>query len=118
MKAVEFSARALALLWAGFWVFFFIAESLAWHTPIDRMAMWVGLGLLFLVAALAGWRWEVVGGALLITVGVAAAIAYAVWGPRELRFTVRMITLVVFGVPPVVAGALFLVHHHGIRSRL
>jgi hypothetical protein len=33
MKTVEYIARALALLWAGFWMFFFIAESLAWDTP-------------------------------------------------------------------------------------
>jgi hypothetical protein len=44
-------ARALALLWAGFWMFFFVAESWAWHTPVPVALPWVGVGLLFF------WRW-------------------------------------------------------------
>jgi len=47
MKTVEYFARALALLWAGFWTCFFIAESLVWHTPVYRMTIWVCVGLMF-----------------------------------------------------------------------
>jgi len=114
MKSVEYLARALALLWAGFWTFFFIAESLAWHTPLDRTTIWVAVGLAFVILALVAWRWEVAGGLVLIAAGVLAALAYAIWGPRELSVTIRVTTLLAFGVPPVAAGALFLMHHHGI----
>ncbi len=117
MKTLEYLARALALVWAGFWVFFFVAESLAWHTPVDRMTIWVGVGLLFVVLALVGWRWEVTGGVLLIAAGVLAALAYLIWAPRELALTTRATILIAFGVPPAVAGALFLVHHHGMTRR-
>jgi hypothetical protein len=117
MKTLEYLARALALLWAGFWTFFFIAESLAWNTPVSRMTIWTGVGLLFVILALVGWRWEVTGGLLLIAAGVVTALAYAIWAPRELYLTTRATTLITFGVPPAVAGALFLMHHHGITHR-
>jgi hypothetical protein len=114
MKTLEYFARGLALLWSGFWTFFFIAESLVWHTPVYRMAVWLSVGLIFVMLALVAWRWEVAGGLMLIAAGVFAALAYAVWGPRELSFASRMTTLVIFGVPPAGAGALFLIHHHGV----
>jgi hypothetical protein len=39
-------ARALALLWAGFWMFFLVIESAVWHTPVSVALPWVGVGLL------------------------------------------------------------------------
>jgi len=114
MRAMEYFARALALLWAGFWTFFFIAESLAWHTPLYRMTIWLCCGLIFLLLALAAWRWEVAGGLMLIVGGVLAALAYSIWGPQRLPLASRVTTLLALGVPPAAAGALFLIHHHGI----
>jgi hypothetical protein len=114
MKMMEYLARALALLWAGFWMFFFIVESLAWGASLDRTAIWVAVGVVFVILALAAWRWEVGGGLALVAAGLAAALAYAIWGPRELSFTSRMTTLLAFGLPPVAAGALFLMHHHSV----
>lgn len=106
-----FIARVLALLWAGFWLFFFVAESLAWHTPALAAAPWAGLGLLFVILALVPWRWEVMGGVLLVVAGLLTGVAYAIWAPRGLPLVSRMITTTVFGVPPLVAGILFLRHH-------
>jgi hypothetical protein len=114
MKTVEYIARALALLWAGFWMFFFITESLAWDTPAIRMTIWVCVGFMFVIVALSAWRWEVAGGLMLMAVGVLAAVAYAIWGPRQLALASRLTTILVFGMPPMAAGALFLMHHHGI----
>jgi len=37
----------LALLWPVFWLLVFVAESLAWHTPLFVTASWAGVGLLF-----------------------------------------------------------------------
>jgi len=114
MKTIEYFARALALLWGGFWTLFFIAESLAWHTPMYRMAIWLCVGLVFVILALVAWRWEFAGGLMLIAGGVLAALTYGIWEPRELSLVSHVTTLLTFGVPPAAAGALFLIHHHGI----
>ncbi len=114
MKTVEYFARALAVLWAGFWTFFFTAESLTWHTPFHRMVVWVCVGLIFIVLALAAWWREVAGGLMLIAAGVVSALVYAIWGPQGLSLASRVEVLLLFGVPPAVAGASFLIHHHGI----
>jgi len=103
-------ARALALLWAGFWLFFFVAESLAWHTPWHVTAAWTALGVLFVLLAVAPWRWEATGGALLIAAGAAAGVAYAIWPPAGLPLSARLATDLAFCGPPVVAGILFLMH--------
>jgi hypothetical protein len=104
-------ARAVALLWAGFWLFFFVVESTVWHTAANVMAWWVGLGLFFVVVALVPWLWEASGGLLLVAVGLLAGLAYAIWSPAGLAPLSRLITTIVFGAPPVLAGILFLLHH-------
>lgn len=105
-------ACALALLWAGFWMFFFVAESWAWHTPVLVALPWVGVGLLFVFLALVPWRWELPGGLLLVVVGLSAGVAYAIWSPpRGLPVVSRVLTTVVFSVPPLAAGILFWLHH-------
>ena len=64
----------LALLWARFWVFLFVAELVAWHTPVPVALPWVGVGVLFLFVALAAWRWEMIAGLLLRVVGFSAGV--------------------------------------------
>ena len=108
---MEYLARALALLWAGFWTFFFLVESLVWHTPTGRLILWVAVGLGFVIVALMAWRWEAAGGLTLIVVGSLAALVYGIFGPRKLSLPIRVATLLSFGVLPVTAGALFLMHH-------
>lgn len=103
-------ARALTLSWAGFWIFFFAAESWAWHTPLRVALPWMGLGLLFVFLALVAWRWELTGGLLLVVVGLLAGVAYAIWSPPRLPVVSRILTTVVFSVPPLTAGILFLMH--------
>ena len=106
-------ARALALVWAGFWMFFFIVESWSWHTPLNAALPWVGAGLLFIVLALVPWRWELPGGLLLVVVGFAAGVAYAIWSAARLAVHGRMLTTLAISVPPIVAGVLFLMRRHG-----
>jgi hypothetical protein len=103
-------ARGLALLWAGFWMFFFVAESVAWHTPVPMALPWVGVGILFLFVALVPWRWEMAGGLLLMVVGLSAGLAHAVWWPG------RAVTTASFAVPPLAAGILFLIHHRAVTA--
>lgn len=115
---VALVARTLALAWAGFWLFFFVAESAAWRTPMSVALLWVGLGLLFVVLALAAWRWEMAGGLLLIIAGFLAGVAYAVWSPTYLPAISRVLTTVVCAVPPVTAGILFLMHRRMLMAHL
>lgn len=114
---VAFTARALALLWAGFWLFFFVAESLAWRTPLHVMMIWVTLGLVFLLVTVVAWRWEATGGVLLLVVAFVAGIAYAMRPPADLPALSVAITTVVLSVPPLVAGILFLLHHRAAASK-
>jgi hypothetical protein len=106
-----FIARLLALLWAGFWLLFFVAESLASRTPALTTAAWAGAGLLFVVLALLPWAKEVTGGLLLVVAGLVIGVVYAIWAPPGLALASRVITTVVFSGPPLVAGILFLRHH-------
>ena len=103
-------ARALALLWAGFWMFFFVVESAVWHTPLSLALSWVGVGLLFILSALVPLRWEMIGGLLLIAVGLSAGVAHAIWWPS------RLPTTVVFSAPPMAAGTLFLIHRRSVTA--
>jgi len=110
------AARVLALLWAAFWLFFFVAESWACGTPALAAAPWVGAGLLFAVLALAPRRWEAAGGVLLVALGLTAGTAYAIWAPMWRPPAVRAITIAVLGAPPLVSGILFLRHRRALRS--
>ena len=111
-----FIARLLALLWAAFWLFFFVAESLAWRTPVAVTASWAVVGLLFVVLALLPWRKEATGGVLLVVAGLLIAVAYAIWPPPGLPLASRVITTIVFSAPPIVAGILFLNHHLAVTA--
>lgn len=110
-------ARLLAMLWAVFWLFFFVAESLAWSTPALVTASWAGAGLLLVVLALLPWRKEMTGGILLVVAGLLLGVAYAIWAPPELPLAGRAITTAVFSGPPLVAGTLFLRHHRALTAR-
>jgi hypothetical protein len=112
-----FIARALALVWAGFWIFFVVAESWVFRTPARLVLPWAGLLLLFLMVALAPWRWEVTGGVLLMGVGVLAGTAYTIWPPAGLPLASRVMTTVVFAGPPLLAGILFLIDHRAVTAR-
>ena len=107
-------ARTLALAWAGFWLFFFVAESAAWRTPVRVALLWVGLGLLFVVLALIAWRWEIAGGLLLMAAGLLTGVTYGVWSPTYLPVISRVSTIIVGAIPPVVAGILFLMHRRSL----
>jgi hypothetical protein len=104
-------ARLLALAWSALWLFFFVAEPLATNTPFRLALPWVGLGVLFVILSVAAWRWEVTGGAMLSAVGFLVAVLYLLRPPEQLPLPGRITTALFFGVPPLAAGALFLVHH-------
>jgi hypothetical protein len=109
-------ARALALSWAGFWIFFVVAESAVWHTPVRVALPWAGVGLFFVFLALVPWRWEIAGGLLLMIVGLSGGVAYAIWSPPRLAVASRVLTTVVISGPPLTAGILFLMHRRAVTN--
>jgi hypothetical protein len=119
-----YGARALALLWAGFWMFFFVASVVAQHTPGHVMVLGAVVLLLFVILALVPWRWEVTGGLLLVVMSLLIGVTYAIMSAAIVRsdgsrlpLAVRVITTVVFTGPPLVAGILFLIHHRSVTAR-
>jgi len=109
---IVYIARALALLWAGFWVLFFVGSAWVWHTPVHVLVSGAAVLLLFTIVALVPWRREGIGGLLLVVIGLLVGAVYAIWPPPQLPLLQRVITIVVFLTgPPLVAGILFLMHH-------
>ncbi|MGA9624666.1 MAG: hypothetical protein WBL65_24595 [Bryobacteraceae bacterium] len=119
-----YGARALALLWAGFWIFFFVGSIMVEPTPAHVVVVGSVVLLLFLILALVPWRWEAVGGLLLAVMGLLIGVTYAIASASFFRrndgsrlpLSVRAITTLVFAGPPLVAGILFRLHHHRMVS--
>jgi len=114
---MAFVARALALLWAAFWFFFFVADSWGWGTPVRVSASWLSVGRLFVILALVAWRWEATGGLLLAVAGLLIGVAYTIWPPPGLLVDSRAITTVVLSGPPLLAGILFLKHDRAVTAQ-
>jgi hypothetical protein len=115
---VDFSARMTALLWALFWIFFFVVESIAWQTPVRMVLLWAGLGVIFIFVAFVPFRREALGAVLLIVAGLAVGAAYSVWSPPQLNRAGRMITFLVLSLPPIASGTLLLVHRRSAKRVL
>ena len=120
-----YSARALALLWAGFWVFFFVGSVMVEPTPGHVIAVGPVVLLLFVTLALVPWRWEAAGGLLLVVMSLPIGVTYAIASASIVRrdgsrlpLDIRALTTLVFTGPPLVAGILFLIHRHRIASSL
>ena len=111
VHVLTLSARLLALAWAGFWMFFFVVESVVTHAPIRNAMGWIAFGLILCFVALIPWRWETAGGFLLVGLGVTGGIAYGLWSPAGLHIVAVVLTILVYTAPALVAGGLFLLDH-------
>lgn len=119
-----YGARGLALLWAGFWIFFVVASVIVEGASGLTIAFWSGVLLLFVILALVPWRWEVAGGRLLVVMSLLVGVTYAIASAAivrsdgsQLTFLTRVIGTITFAVPPLVAGILFLLHHRSLAAR-
>jgi len=119
-----YGARALALLWAGFWVFFFVGSVMVEPTPSHVIVAGSVVLLLFAILALVPWRWEAAGGLLLVVMSLPIGATYVIASASIVRndgsrlpLVVRAITTLVFAGPPLAAGILFLIHHRMASSR-
>jgi len=113
MKSVII-ARALALLWAGFWTFFFLTEAWVWKTSGRVTAIWAGIGILFLIVAVVPWVWERGGGAVLSVLGLLVGVVYPLWAPTRLSIASRGTTTLALCGPPIIAGIIFLMHRRAL----
>ncbi len=108
-------ARALAALWAGFWIWFGLASGIGEGlTPLGVLIHTATPGLLFGLLLALVWRFGRAGGPLLLITAVLVAAAYPLlthgW-PRFYGFI-----LLTMALPPLIAGAL-LAWYHRHRSR-
>lgn len=120
-----YGARALALLWAGFWIFFFVASVVVEGVSGHVILVGALVLLLFVILALVPWRWEATGGLLLVVMSLVIGVTYAIASAAIVRsdgsrlpLAVRAITTVVFTGPPLLAGILFLRHHLSVTARV
>jgi hypothetical protein len=117
VRLIRNAARALVVIWAGFWVFFAGShlfeigpEPVQW----DGVAAVIGFILFFSASAVIPWKWELLGGALLVLEGLAEAIVYPNLG-NKMSNTVVIQMFFMMGLPPLLSGILFLIHQRLIR---
>ena len=121
---MAYAARTLVLLWAGFWIFFFVASVVVEGAPGHVIVLGAAVLLLFVILALVPWRWEAAGGLLLVVMSLLIGVTYAIASAGIVRrdgsrlpLAVRAMTIVVFTGPPLVAGIIFLIHNRSVKAR-
>lgn len=103
------TARILALLWGLYWVWFGVSVWGLGQARGAGLVMAVAWpGLVFLVSAIVAWRWQTVGAIVLLAEGALTAIAYPL-AARNMPVRTLVFLLLLMSLPPLVAGALFLV---------
>ena len=109
-KWMLYTARIIALLWAGFWMFFGIASGIGEGLRLTGILMHVLLpGLVFLGIALLAWRWETHGAILFMTIGLIVLIAYPILFGGKFPLSTIIFVDLTMALPPLVAGALLFV---------
>lgn len=107
-KWMRVAALAIALLWAGLWVFFEAAEAIGSHEFMQLIIFVV----VMLGSVAIAWKWAGVGGAVLLLAG---AGAIALFAPAWLHHFDLWPTVGLFAtmpLPPLVAGGLLLLSGH------
>jgi hypothetical protein len=106
---MRYGARALVALWAGLWIYLAISSYIT--QSIGRVSATLVLGLcsLLLFSAVIPWFWEGVGGIVLVTESLLAAIAFSA-GSQSMGYSLTQVIFGIFAIaaPPLVAGFLFL----------
>lgn len=102
-------ARALALTWSLWWLYFGASSGLAGDLTLAGVLFRLTVpGLVFLVTTAIAWRWHTVGGSLLVLESLFILIVYLVnYSRLLLDTTVFMLSMA--ALPPLVAGYMFLV---------
>jgi len=104
-KRIRNVALGVGAAWAGWWVFFEMAEAI----PSRQFTEMIIFVLLMFGAVALGWKWPAIGGTAFLMEGAAAIIMFApMWAHR---FTIGpfLLLLAMMPLPPLVAGFMLLV---------
>ncbi|MBA7477734.1 hypothetical protein ES707_13148 [subsurface metagenome] len=114
----------IGLVWAVLWTIFLGASALSHgFGPITSEALVASVvlasGVLILwLSIVIAWKRELVGGILLIVAGLLVIIGYPVGAAGRIDPVGIVLVVVIMGLPPVVAGLLFLLSWREERRRL
>lgn len=101
-------SRTLTLVWAGFWLWFGIAEGIyvgrPWYVVISHG---LPIGLAFLIIALIAWRWPKPGAVLLILTGFVIAGLYPIYW-AGLPTNTKLFGIATLALPPLLSGLMLL----------
>ena len=113
----------IGLVWAVLWTMFLGASALSQgFGPITNEALVASVvlasGVLILwLSIVIAWKRELVGGILLIVAGLLVIIGYPVGAAGRIDPVGIVLVVVIMGLPPVVAGLLFLLSWREERRR-
>ncbi|MCC6731254.1 MAG: hypothetical protein IT208_18170 [Chthonomonadales bacterium] len=114
--SLEVAALTIALVWAGWWVFFGVASGIGEGlSPLGVLVHAAVPGLVFLAAVLASAVWPRVGAWVLLAEGAVVLIGYPIMvhGTRLFNVATIAFVLATMAGPPTLAGALLLASRRG-----
>ena len=112
VRWINFSARVISGLWAGFWIFFAVASSAAdfnsrGSASLGGLLIPLSFTIILLLLALTAWKWVKVGRIVLPLAGVAAFIAYPIIA-KNFTASTKVFVMAALGLPPLSAGVLLI----------
>lgn len=108
-------ARLIAGVWAFFWTWFGMASGIAEGMTIPGTLVHMAPGLAFTALTWFAFRNEFAGGVALLAISLLMFVYYPLFagaGPPG----VIAASALLLGLPPLVAGLMFLIHHGGDPS--
>jgi hypothetical protein len=100
-------ARGLSVCWAVFWIWFGFASGVAESASLLEVFLQTVPGWIFLAVALFAWRRPHGGGAILVALGIVVFGVYWNMASQQASGGASAIGSML-ALPPLVAGALFL----------
>lgn len=105
---MRYVARALTLLWAGWWIFFGVATVVSEEFSPTGVSILVCYTLIFLASAAIPWFWEAIGAVILVFEGVIVLVGYPMMTFSHFPPSTILFVVLTMALPPLVAGFLFL----------
>lgn len=106
---MRYFTRILALVWAGFWIFFGLASAIEDKLSFYQTLIHISVpGLLFFVFVLIAWQWEKLGGILLTVIGLVIVLAYLQMAFGLVPLFTIIFVLLTMAFPPLICGPLFI----------
>ena len=117
---MNFFARVISGLWAGFWIFFVVASSAddfksRGDASLGLPLIPIAFIVILLLLAFTAWRWVKIGRIALPAAGLAVFIAYPL-AANGFPFLTKAFVMATLGLPPLSAGALIIASERIERS--